>query len=157
MLVWAALMLFLSINSFAQGIEFEHSSWEEVKAKAAKENKPIFVDAYTTWCGPCKWMSKNTFPQKEVGDYMNANFVSVKMDMEKGEGIEFRKKYEVNVFPTLLYFSPADELIHKGVGGMDAEGLLALSKDAIDPAKQLMGLQKNMKQEILISNSSKTT
>jgi thiol:disulfide interchange protein len=54
------------------GIKFEsHLSWNEILAKAKTENKYIFIDCYTTWCGPCKYMSKNIFTQKEVGDYFN--------------------------------------------------------------------------------------
>ena len=66
-----ALALFFSVSVFAQdGIQFNHGTWAEVLATAKKENKLVFVDAFTTWCGPCKWMAKNTFPVKEVGTYM---------------------------------------------------------------------------------------
>lgn len=53
------LGLILAGSTINAQIVFEKGTWEEVKEKAAKENKPIFVDAYTTWCGPCKWMAKN--------------------------------------------------------------------------------------------------
>jgi uncharacterized protein YyaL (SSP411 family) len=59
--------------------------------KAKKENKLIFVDAYASWCGPCKLMVKNIFPLKTVGDYYNSHFINAKIDMEKGEGIELAK------------------------------------------------------------------
>lgn len=126
----------------AQGIEFEHGSWEEVKAKAQKENKPIFVDAYTTWCGPCKWMAKNAFAQEEVGLYFKKNFIAYKLDMEKGEGPAFAKRNKVNAYPTLLYFSSDGNMIHKGVGARDATELLALSDDALNPSKQLVNYVK---------------
>ncbi|BDS11786.1 thioredoxin domain-containing protein [Aureispira anguillae] len=138
---WVALGLLLLAagNMQAQGIEFEHGTWEAVKAKAQKENKPIFVDAYTTWCGPCKWMAKNIFVQDEVGVFLNQNFISYKMDMEKGEGPAFAEKYGVEAYPTLLYFNAEGEVMHKGVGARDAEGLIALCNDALDPKKQLVG------------------
>jgi len=139
--IYVFLLLF-SVSVQAQGISFEHGSWEEVTAKAKEENKPIFVDAYTTWCGPCKWMAKNTFTQEEVGSYMDENFIAYKMDMEKGEGPAFAKKHKVAAFPTLLYFSAEGELLHKGVGALDADGLIALSKEAMDPAKQLATFHK---------------
>ena len=50
-----AILLF-SWNVFSQGIQFEIGSWKEVLQKAKQENKLIFVDLYTTWCGPCKKM-----------------------------------------------------------------------------------------------------
>ena len=55
---------------------------------AAKENKMVFIDFYTTWCGPCKRMSKEVFPQQEVGEYFNRTFISLKLDAEKENGLE---------------------------------------------------------------------
>ena len=55
--------------AFAQGIEFGHGSWADVKAQAKAQNKLIFVDFYTDWCAPCKFMTINIFPQKEAGDF----------------------------------------------------------------------------------------
>ena len=77
-----AILLF-SWNVFSQGIQFEIGSWKEVLQKAKQENKLIFVDLYTTWCGPCKKMAAETFPQQAVGDYFNKNFVNYKIDAEK--------------------------------------------------------------------------
>ncbi len=46
-----------------QGMKFEHGiTWKEIQAKAKAENKYIFMDAFTTWCGPCKYMAANIFP-----------------------------------------------------------------------------------------------
>ena len=58
----------------AQGIEFEHGTWAEALAKAQKEDKMIFVDGYAVWCGPCKMLAKNIFPQESVGKFFNENF-----------------------------------------------------------------------------------
>jgi uncharacterized protein YyaL (SSP411 family) len=143
-LFFCITIVLLSCYNFtvAQGIEFQNGTWEDVLQKAKKENKPVFVDAYTTWCGPCKWMSKNTFTQKEVGDYINNNFIAFKMDMEKGEGPEFAKINKVVAYPTMLFFSPKGDMIHKGVGARDAKQLLSLCNDAMNPDKQLTGYIK---------------
>jgi len=122
----------------AQGIRFEKETWEQVQYKAKKMNKYVFVDAYTTWCGPCKWMAAKIFTQEEVGSFYDANFIAYKMDMEKGGGPAFAKKHGVVAYPTLLFFNPNGELVHKAIGGRDAEGFLELSKDALDPEKQLL-------------------
>nr|MBA3971052.1 hypothetical protein [Bacteroidota bacterium] len=55
--------IFLINISYAQNrsIEFEHGTFSELLAKAKKENKMIYIDCYTVWCGPCKWMAKNVF------------------------------------------------------------------------------------------------
>lgn len=141
-IILAFLLIGLASNVQAQGIEFETGDWASVLAKAKKENKMIFVDAYTTWCGPCKWMAKNAFVDEAVGEQMNAQFIAYKLDMEKGEGIAFAKEHQVNVFPTLLYFSAAGDLIHKSVGAKDAQELLALNVEAADPSKQMATLRK---------------
>ncbi len=129
----------------AQGIKFEKGTWEAVLAKAEQENKPIFVDAYTTWCGPCKWMAKEIFTQKEVGAYINAHFVAYKMDMEKGDGPAFAAANKVNAFPTLLYFDSQGLLLHKAAGARNAEQLLKLCEDAMDPTKQVGSYHKRYK------------
>ncbi|MDX1410168.1 MAG: thioredoxin domain-containing protein, partial [Saprospiraceae bacterium] len=61
-MVFAVLM---ACGTAAQGIDFRHEGWEEIKADAARQDKIIFVDAYTTWCGPCKWMSAEVFTDAE--------------------------------------------------------------------------------------------
>ncbi|MGH1335190.1 MAG: thioredoxin family protein [Aureispira sp.] len=124
-------------TTFAQGIKFEKGTWETVLAKAQEENKPIFVDAYTTWCGPCKWMAKEIFTQETVASYVNAHFVAYKMDMEKGEGPAFAIANKVNAFPTLLYFDSQGLLLHKAAGARNAEQLIQLCEDAMDPSKQV--------------------
>jgi thioredoxin-related protein len=142
------LVVMMSLTGFAQtaeateGIKFETGTWSEVLAKAKKENKYVFLDAFTTWCGPCKWMDKNIFPQAEVGTFFNKNFVNAKIDMEKGEGIEIAKLYKVNVYPTYLYVNGDGELVHRLVGSMEAPAFIQGSSNALDPEKQYMSLLK---------------
>ncbi|HAS41248.1 MAG TPA: hypothetical protein DCS93_12255 [Microscillaceae bacterium] len=137
-----AIIGWLTHPTIAQGIKFEKGSWAEIKTKAKAENKHIFVDAYTTWCGPCKWQSQKVFPQKEVGDFFNKRFVSFKLDMEKGEGPAFAKKYKVSAYPTLLYFNPQGEVVHKIAGAAPANILLKLTADALNPETQVFTLQR---------------
>ena len=74
-------------QSYAQGITFiEGKPWKEVLALAKRSNKLIFLDAYATWCGPCKDLQRDVFTDNEVAKVYNPAFINVKMDMEKGEG-----------------------------------------------------------------------
>lgn len=140
------LTLFAAIfaaGSFAQtetasavGIHFETGTWAEILAKAKKEKKYIFLDSYTTWCGPCKWMDKNVFPTAEAGEFFNKNFVNAKMDMEKGEGLDIAKKYNVQAYPTYLYVDGDGNLVHRVVGSMPTERFIAASSDALKPETQ---------------------
>lgn len=122
------LTLSLTVQSQNRQINFEHGDLASVLDKAKKENKLIFIDAYTTWCGPCKWLAKNVFTNDTVADYFNANFVNYKMDMEKGEGPAFAKKYEVSCYPNLIFLNGNGELIHRGAGGMPAALLIDFAK-----------------------------
>lgn len=134
--------LFLCSNLFSQGIEFQHVSFKEVLEKAKAENKMVFMDCYTTWCGPCKALAKNVFPQKEVGEYYNANFVNLKMDMEKGEGPDLLKKYDVKGFPTLLFIDADGNVLYKRVGGGSAKDLITDAKKATDPTERIDYVKK---------------
>lgn len=136
-------MLLTAATGFAQteavsaaGIQFETGTWAEILAKAKQQNKYVFVDAYTTWCGPCKWMDKNVFPTAEAGDYFNKNFVNAKIDMEKGEGLEIAKTYAVQAYPTYLFVDGDGNLIHRVVGSMETPKFIAASGNALDPDKQ---------------------
>ena len=91
---------------------------------AKKEKKMIFVDCYTSWCGPCKMLAKNIFTQDSVADFYNANFICFQIDMEKGEGPELARKYGVAAFPTLLYVDKDGMLKHCVVGYLQTHELI---------------------------------
>lgn len=61
-------ILVICIICHAQGVKFESGTWSEMLAKAKAENKTIFIDVYTKWCGPCKHVSENVFPQEKLGN-----------------------------------------------------------------------------------------
>ncbi|MBO9585318.1 MAG: thioredoxin family protein [Flavobacterium sp.] len=136
------VMLLVLPKLSAQGISFEHSTFKEVLAKAKTEKKLVFMDCFTTWCGPCKMMARDIFPQQNVGDYMNANFVSIKMDMEKGEGVELTKTYSVSAYPTLLFMDADGKVVHRATGAEKAEDFIEQAKIAFDPSKQLNNLER---------------
>lgn len=124
MLRLLTLLLFTTTILPAQGIEFFEGSWPEALIKAEAEDKLIFVDAYAEWCGPCKVMSARVFPDEQVGDYFNANFISVKYDMEKAESAEFREYHDATAYPTLLFINSDNELVHRLVGARQSDQLL---------------------------------
>lgn len=134
--------LFFAILAFGQGIKFEEAKFASLLEQAKKEKKLIFVDAYAVWCGPCKLMVKNIFPQQAVGDYYNANFINTKIDMEKGEGIDLAKKYNVKVFPTYLFINGDGEEVHRTIGYVEAKDFIQFAKDAGDPNKRLTSLKQ---------------
>ena len=125
------ILLFISLLTvfgfvYSQGIEFEQGNWADVLHKAKQTQKPIFVDVYTSWCRPCKVMSSQVFPLEEVGNLYNSTFVCYKIDAEKGEGIQFAKDYEVNSYPTYLFFNPNGILVMRAGGGMTPKKFIEL-------------------------------
>ena len=124
-------ILLLTGSITAQGIEFFHGTWDEALLKAKTEDKLIFVDAFTTWCGPCKNMAANTFPDPEVGKVFNQNFISMKIDMEKAMGLEFRKKFSVNAYPTLFFIDFEGKEVVKSVGAKKPADLIMLAESVL--------------------------
>ncbi|WP_434501810.1 thioredoxin family protein [Prevotella sp.] len=103
--VLVAILSLLSLHSVAQtteGVKFEAKSLTELMEQAQKEHKMVFIDCFTTWCGPCRKMAQEVFPQKVVGDFFRSHFVSAQMDMEKGKAIELGKKWDINSYPTYI-------------------------------------------------------
>ncbi len=151
------MMLSSSAVSFSQtetGIHFEHKqSWSDILAKAKAENKYIFVDAFTTWCGPCRMMANTIFPQQAVGEFFNEKYINVKVQLDTTEkdnedvkkwyadANHIMTKYRVVVYPTYLFLSPDGELVHRAVGSSEADAFIAKGKDALDTAKQYYTLQ----------------
>lgn len=107
---------FTIISVFAQ-TDFQDLSLDKALEKAKVENKLVFVDCYTSWCGPCKIMAEKVLPLKEVGEYMNSRFVCVKVDMEKGEGPKLAQRYQVSAYPTFLVLKTDGNLMLRVVGG----------------------------------------
>ena len=84
------------------GIKFFEGTWNEALVKSAKENKPIFLDVATSWCGYCKKLKQNTFTDKKVGTYFNKRFINIELDGEHGEGLRLAHKFGVSEYPTIL-------------------------------------------------------
>lgn len=146
----SAVLIFLSVTMLAlssisaQGIDFQSDTmqWQAILNKAKASNKIVFVDAYTTWCGPCKRMAKDVFPLKAVGDVYNAAFVNVKMEMEHGEGPSVGKRYGVKAYPTYLFVDGDGNLVHRGLGMIPTDKFIALAKAATNPETQFFTLKK---------------
>lgn len=81
----------------------EGRPFAEILKKAKAEKKPIFLDVYAVWCGPCKLLDRTTFVEKNVVDWARKTVISAKFDAEKGEGRKVAQRYAVHSFPTLLF------------------------------------------------------
>lgn len=139
------LILSIFLTATAQGIEFRELSYQEALELAKAKNKPVFMDCYTTWCGPCKWMAANMFTREDLGDYFNKNFICVKFDMENGEGLEIAKEFEVKAYPTLLFLNGEGQMLNKMVGAsQQAEEYVKAGNVAMDEGGNMVYLSENL-------------
>lgn len=132
-ILFGVLMILSCFAGVAQ-TNFRHLTYEQALAAAKVENKLVFVDFYTVWCGPCKAMLRDVFPQKAVGDYLNERFVCIKLDAEK-EGKELADRLKVNAYPTFIGFDVNGEEVMRKVGGSDVKSFLANIERQINPEK----------------------
>jgi thiol:disulfide interchange protein len=117
-----------SSQTAEEGIQFQSVSLEEAKKQSLKSGKLIFIDAYASWCGPCKRMAATSFKNPEVGKVYNEQFINLKIDCEKDEdGPELARMYKVKAYPTLLVIDGNGKLIKEVVGMQMEDGLLALA------------------------------
>lgn len=104
-LILASLLyLFSSFTEapFKKGIHFYKGSFEDALVKAQQENKPVFIDFYASWCGPCKALKRTTFKDAKVADYYNEHFINVSIDAESKQGINIARYYKIASYPTLI-------------------------------------------------------
>lgn len=135
-----ALTCLAGISSAEErGINFRHDlNWQQAMDEARRENRLIFVDFYTQWCGPCYNMAKTVFTLPDVAYFYNNNFVNMKIDCEEPqEGAALAKKYGVHSFPTYGFIDPTTgELVHRSSSRQTAERFIQTGRDALDPERR---------------------
>lgn len=140
------ILLLLPLSLYAQeGIVFQDISWEAALSEAKKTKKLIFIDAYATWCQPCKALEKYTFTNEDVGNLFNNTFINVRFDMEKYPGLDLAEKYKVDLYPTLLFVDSNGDLVHRGCGALEPNDLLDLANTAMTPDQTLGSLSAKFK------------
>lgn len=121
---------------------YKNETWANILSIATTQQKMIFVDVYTSWCGPCKAMDKKTFKEADVATYFNQNFINVKLDAEKGEGVELSKKYAVNSYPTYLFLDNQGNLLATFGGFMKGDKFLSKTKEIQQSIQNLATLEQ---------------
>jgi thiol-disulfide isomerase/thioredoxin len=124
-------------------IEFMPATFDEILQEARASDKLIFFDAYAVWCGPCKMMESTVFTVPKVAGLYNDNFINAKFDMERGEGIQLKDRYNITAYPTYLFLNAEGEVIHKRVGSSSADLFIQFGLDAMSPFRNLAGMEKS--------------
>lgn len=149
LLLLPGLLINNTVSAQEKGVHFEHGlSWAQVQAKAKAENKYIFMDCFTTWCGPCRYMRTTIFPQAEMGSFFNDKFVSIEVQLDStskdaeqvknwyADAHAIMQHYSINAFPTYLIFAPDGRPLHRIVGAGDAKSFIKEVQNAFDTTKQ---------------------
>ena len=143
-MIWLIIIGAL-LPSFAraqEGVNFRNLTFEQALVVAKEENKLVFVDCYTSWCAPCKYMSDKIFTKKEAGDYFNPRFVCVKFDMEKGEGRKLARLFNVSSYPTFVIVRPDGVVQHKLVGGNELDEFVLRVEKGIGTGTNLLHMNR---------------
>jgi thioredoxin 1 len=119
------------ITGESKQIIFIEDAWGEALKQAAAQNKYIFVDAYASWCGPCKMLKLTTFKNKKAAEFYNKNFINVSIDMEKGQGPQLAAQWRMQAYPTLIIFNPKGEPVLGTVGYIKAADLISFGEAAL--------------------------
>lgn len=147
----------MSMQSFAQK-DGAHINWmtlEEAQAAAKESPRPIIIDLYTPWCGPCKMMERTTFSDANVVKYVNDNYYAVKFNAEGPDDVTYNGKVYKNAgydssrgsgrnsmhdltryfgvpgYPTLVILNAKGAKIESAIGYKNAEQLMEVMKSHV--------------------------
>jgi len=113
-------------------IKFSGLSYADALKLSKQTGKLIFIDCYTVWCGPCKYLSNTTFKDPLVAEFFNSNFINLKVEMEKdADGPELGRLFKVRGYPTMLFLNEKGELIQQVYGYADAKQLMNVATTVI--------------------------
>ncbi len=123
------IALLFAANSAHSQIDFKQGSLADIMQMAKDQNKIVMVDVMTDWCKWCIELDNKVYSKSDVGNIANANQVNYKIDAEKGEGIDFAKKYKVTGYPTILFLDAAGNEIDRIVGYVPAKDFTEMMTD----------------------------
>jgi thiol-disulfide isomerase/thioredoxin len=107
----AALLLAAHVAAASPG----PATFAEAKALAAETGKPLLVDFFATWCGPCKAFDKAVHEDAEIQAAVG-QVVLFKIDAEKGEGIDLAKTHHVDGYPTYVLMNADGQTLDRWSG-----------------------------------------
>lgn len=142
--IYLIVLIFATVNLFANDIEFTKGTYAEILSKAKSENKVIMIDFYTDWCKWCVELEKKVYTNPEVADFANKYQINWKIDAEKGEGVELAKRYQVSGYPTIVFVDPNGDEIDRIIGYLPVKEFFPAMKDYVNGKNTLKSLQNTL-------------
>ncbi|MCH8853060.1 MAG: thioredoxin family protein [Planctomycetes bacterium] len=130
------LLFVLPTRASADGDIFADLTLEAALAKAGETDKMVVIDFFATWCGPCKQMDKDTWPDEDVVAWVEKHAILIKVDVDKEEAVA--KEFNITAMPTIVFLKADKSEISRFVDAYSATqfvsfGNKVLSGDAPPP------------------------
>ena len=105
-------LLIFGCNS--QKLNWHKGSLED--AFALSDDKIIMIDFYTDWCAPCKLLDSDTFTNEEVIQYIDNNFIPIKINAESEYGMPLYEKFKGTGYPMIIFLDKEKNEIDRFYG-----------------------------------------
>ncbi|MBI5170322.1 MAG: DUF255 domain-containing protein [Candidatus Eisenbacteria bacterium] len=136
LLALASVALLVASSRPASAGKVDWRSWDDGLARAKSGNRFVVVDVYTDWCGWCRRMEADVYARRDVSEYLDSKFVTVKLNAESGELVHrgersmsartLASQFQVTGYPTTIFLRPDGERLANVPGYIPAEKFLLL-------------------------------